>query len=139
MLSPKKRAAQLDPVKPADQRILVPHFHRMGMATRVELDTGGFDLRVDPRARPVARFLRAGGDHLAKRPVGGHYEPVGLDRLGKRAGEVKAVKGQHAAFLGLDPEHLVGIAVVRHRKDAAGIGAEQHRCVEWLHALNMRL
>ncbi len=77
-------AAELDPVKPADQRALpvligAPAFNRMGVAGGVEAECGALDLAVDPRL--VA--LGAGLHHGVEGAVAADLESVRADSPGQ--------------------------------------------------------
>jgi len=84
-------AGQLDAVEPADQRIILPAFDRMGMAAFVERSIGPFNFGIDPGVRAIWRRLGAAAHDVAKRLISGDAEASGADRLRQRAREMEAV------------------------------------------------
>jgi len=129
-------AAERHAIKAADEIAadvaMAPDLDRMGVAVAVEQAIGLLDLAVDPGFRPIRRRPRAGGDDALERHVRRHGETIRPQRLAQGVGEVKAVQRQDTALLGLYPEDVGGIAAVRHREDADGIGAQQQIGVDRL-------
>src|SRR6478672_7239868 len=72
----EESAAELHPVKPADEAIAGPHLDRMGVPRRVERDHRLLELGVDPRLLPVG----AGGDDRSEVAVARDFEPAGTKR-----------------------------------------------------------
>ncbi len=114
-------AAQPDAVEPADKLLILPAFDRMGVAEPMQQIVALLDLTVDPGFLALRTIVNDGGEHLVVRD-GKSARP---DRLAKRARHAKAVEREDRTAARLYPEDFVGIAAVRHRKHADGIGAQQ--------------
>ncbi|GAA4035411.1 hypothetical protein GCM10022281_14750 [Sphingomonas rosea] len=119
-------AAERDAVDAADQRFAFPNFDRMGRAALMERDHGLFDRAVDPGLGPVS----AAQQDAAEVAVGGDGVAARAEPPGEASREVEAVEWDDRAVAGLDPEELVAIAAVSHRKDAARIAAKEKVEVE---------
>ena len=122
----EERPPERDPVEPADQRVALVDFEAVAMAALVELAIEHADARIDPRARPAVASLRATFQHAVEVAVDGDGEAVGTHRSGEPRGNMKAIERNDAAHLRLDPVEGRVLRAVRHGKDAAGIGLEQH-------------
>ena len=122
----EERAAEVDAVKPADQGIVLPHLHAVAMAEAGEPGIEGADAAVDPGVVAAGFRLGAAVDHLAERLVDGDRETVRAHGAGQPGGDFQAVERDDAALFRLDPEQGRIVGAFRHRKDAAGIGAQQH-------------
>ena len=102
----------------------------MGVAETMEQVVALLDLAVDPGLLTLGAIVDDGGEDL----VVSDGEGARADRLAKRARQAEAVQGNDGALARLDPEDLVGVATVRHRKHADGIGAQQQVRIENRHA-----
>ena len=114
-------AAEPHAVEAADKFLILPAFDRMGVTESVEQIVALLDLAVDPGFLALRAIVHDGGEHL----IVSYGEGARPDRLAKRAGHAEAVEGDDRAAARLHPEDLVGVATVRHRKHADGVGAQQ--------------
>ena len=98
----------------------------MGVSEFVQPDVEVADALVDPGV--VAAGLRCGtaGDDSLESGVDGDGEGIGAHRARQPRGNAKAVERNHAAHFRLDPEQGRIVGTLGHRKDAAGISAQQH-------------
>ncbi len=119
-------AAEADAVEPADQFVLLPDLDAVAMAEFVQAEIEIADALVDPGV--VAAGLRRGaaGDHRLERGVDGHGEGVGAHGARQARRDAKTIERDHAAQFRFDPEQGRIVGAFGHRKDAAGIGAQQH-------------
>ena len=80
---------------------------------------------IQVRGRSGLR-LGAAVEHGVEVAVDGDGEAVGAHRAGEPRRQVKAIERNDAAHLRLDPVERRVLRALRHRKDAAGVGLEQH-------------
>ena len=102
----------------------------MGIAQPVQQAIAGRDADADPAVGAVidaagAPRGGAGVDDLREGGVAGHSEPLGLQHLGQRAGQVQAVQRDDRPFARFDPHDFGVVARFGHWKDAAAIGKHQ--------------
>ncbi len=119
-------AAEADAVEPADEVVIVPDLHAMGMSEFVQPDVEIADALVDPGVLAARLRCGAAGDDSFESGVDGDGEGVGAHRARQARGDAKAIERYHAAHLRLDPEQGWVVGALGHREDAAGIGAQQH-------------
>jgi hypothetical protein len=113
--------AEIDAVKAADQRLTLPALDGMGMAAQIEEAIALLDLGVDPGLFAIG----AAADDLGKGAVAGDGEAALAQGLPQRAGKAEPVQRQDRPPLRLNPEHLLRIARIGHRKHPDGISAKQ--------------
>ena len=126
----EKGTAQCQPVKAADQPIVVPALDRVGMAHRMQPAKNLLDRMVDPGLWSARRARRAQRDYVVERNVGGNAESVRGNCLAQRARRAKGGDRQDRPLARLDPINTLGLAVIGHRKHADRIGAEDELRVE---------
>ena len=80
---------------------------------------------IQVRARPGSR-LGAAVDHRVEVAVDGDLEAVRAHGAREPRRDVEALERNDAALVRLDPIERRVVGAFRHRKDAAGIGLEQH-------------
>lgn len=97
----------------------------MGMAGMVKMGIGPLYIMIDPGRRAILRRFRAERQDAAKGAIGGDAEPVPPQHLRQRMGQMEPVKREDGPPLGLHPIDFARLAVIRHRKDADGIGLQQ--------------
>jgi hypothetical protein len=122
-------AAQLDAVKAANQLLLVPHLHGVGVAQAVKFEHRLLDFRIDPRLIAVS----AASDDPGEVAVPADLESARAQRPAERPRQMEAFERDDRAAPRLDPEQVVRIAAVGHRKDPGGIALEQQARVETNH------
>ncbi|PAV93614.1 hypothetical protein WR25_14050 [Diploscapter pachys] len=105
----------------------------MRIAHAVQRHEHLLDAAVDPGFRAIVGAFGAQLDHSLEGGVGGDAKAVTRDRFAQRRGEVEAIDWQDRTGARFDPIDAVGVAVIRHREDAHGIGAEHEFRVERLH------
>lgn len=130
--------AEPHPVKSAGKLALSvlafgPAFDRMGVARSMEAECRALDVGVDPR------FLahRAGMDDFLESLVAGDDETVAANGSKQRSRGPELVKRKDRTRARLDPEDVVGVTAVGHRKNPAGIAAKQQAGVERRHHATM--
>ncbi len=122
-------APQSYAVEAADQLAIFPGLDRMGVAVLMEADIARLDLGVDPGVVP----RRAVAKDIGKGPVAAHLEAIGTKLLAQRMGEMEAVERKDRPPPRLDPEDVLRVAAVGHRKDADRVGAQKEVRIEHLH------
>src|SRR5436190_2507847 len=122
----EERAAERNAVEPADELLALVDLETMAMAPFVELAIEHADAPVDPSARAPEARLRAALEHRVEIAVDGDGETVGAHGAGKPCRHVEALERNDTAQLRLDPIERRVVRALRHGKDAAGIGLEQH-------------
>jgi hypothetical protein len=83
------------------------------------------DAAADPGFRAVEGRRRAARDHAVEILIDPHREHVGAHRAGEALAHMETVEGDDPALAGLDPEQGRVVGILRHGKDAGGIGLEQ--------------
>ena len=119
-------AAERDAVEPADQIVAVIDLDAVAMAVRVERAVDAADAAVDPGAGAAGLGLGAAVDHRLEVAVDADREGRGAHGARQPPRHVEALERDDAAHLRLDPVERGIVGAFRHRKDAAGIGLEQH-------------
>src|SRR5690349_14222561 len=81
---------------------------------------------VDPGVLAARGRRRAACDDGLEGGIDGDREIVSTNGAGKAGGDAKTRERNDAAHFRLDPEQGRIVGALRHREDAAGIGAQQH-------------
>src|SRR5262249_2453453 len=122
----EKGGAEIDAVEPPDETIAGINLDRMAMADVVEVAIELPDAAIDPGGAPANHWCRATIDHRVEVAVDPHLEPVTSDGARQTLRDLQPVERQDAPGFRLDPVEAWVIGALGHRKDAAGIGLEQH-------------
>src|SRR6266851_3861629 len=123
---PEEGAADTDAIESTHQFGPVIDLDGMAVTDPIEPAIEIADAPVDPGARAPGLRFRAAVDHGLEVAIGRHREALGAYRAGEPGGHVEPVERDDAALLRLDPIEGRILGALRHRKNAAGIGLEQH-------------
>ena len=115
----EERGTQRYAIKAADQRIVVPGLHAVGVPLPVQRAVGLEDGPVDPGFGPAPGTARAAAHDAGEIAVHGDPEAPSAHRAREPAGHVKAVQRDDAAGLGIDPEDITLRLALRHGEEPA--------------------
>ena len=115
------------PIKPAQQRAIVPTLDRMRVTLFVQRNVAARNPAADPGFVGIAPGLRTSFDHSGESLIASHFEGAAAQYFGQRMRTMKSVQRQHCTAARLDPEDFRIVARVSHWKDAAAISQQQQR------------
>src|ERR1700730_4546799 len=113
-------------VKAAYELAFAPGLDGMAMPTAEKFAVKTADAAVDPGLAASGRGRRTSVDHRLEVAIDHDLEVVGAHGAREPPRNMKAVERDDTALLGLDPVEAGILGALRHRKNAAGIGLEQH-------------
>ena len=122
----EKRAPEPHAVETADQFFAIINFDPVAMADLVQPRVERTDARIDPGAGAVLAGRGAAVEHGGEVTIDVNLVTIRAHGAGEAARQVKVVERDDAALFRLDPVERGVVGILRHRKDAAGIGLEQH-------------
>ena len=122
----EKGAAEADAVKPADQFAVLIDLDGVAVAALVELAVEIADAAIDPGPRAARRGPGAAVDDRVEIAIDRDGKTIGAHGARQPVRHVEAVERDDAAPFRLDPIERRVVGALGHRKNAAGIGLEQH-------------
>src|SRR5208282_4305672 len=122
----EKSASEADAVEAADQRAAFVNLNRVAISALVEPAVEVTDASVDPGAGAPGHRLRAAVEYGIEIAVDGDRETIGTHRACEAVRHVEPIQRNDAPPFWLDPIEGRVFRAFGHRKDAAGIGLQQH-------------
>ena len=124
-----------NPVQPTGQTSASPGFDAVRVAPPMQRTIQLDQLVVQPGARARGANFGAGLDHLGKVAVDADLELPPADHLAQALGLMEPLERQDPAAPRVNPVDGRVMAVVRHRKQPAGVGAKQQVWGQHRHGL----
>src|SRR5947209_18269795 len=118
----EERRAEAHAVQAADEPAFEPGFHCVDVSAVEQRAIQPPDRPVDPGLAALRARCRATLDHRIEIAVDPDLVTIAANHLGETLRDDEAIERENAARLGVDPEEVILLSALRHRKQADGIG-----------------
>ena len=119
----EESATQGDAVKTADKTSRATAFNRMNEAHIEKFSIEAPDFFIDPGIFAILRRRRAMCDDRIEILIDRDLETIAANSFGERMRDGKIVERKNRPLFRVDPEQLLVLGALRHRKEANRIGA----------------